>query len=104
MSCVCVCAFHRCAICLCEYETGEVLKTIPCQHHFHAECLDKWLAKSRHCPLCTQDIRTATDVHAHDDENMEVRNADDHCVTLGWLSVRRWVAFIRVRACARVFR
>jgi len=42
-----------CSICMCEYEEGEQLKTIPvCSHTFHSECLQQWLlGSSRNCPL-----------------------------------------------------
>lgn len=44
-----------CAICLSEFEVGEVLKLLPCggRHAFHAECITPWLTeRSRTCPLC----------------------------------------------------
>ncbi len=53
----------RCTICLGDYEAGDTLRTLLCQHHFHKECVDQWLRKSRHCPLCTQDVATAENVH-----------------------------------------
>lgn len=38
-----------CAICLGEYESGEQLKRLPCQHHFHSKCIDDWLPLSKRC-------------------------------------------------------
>ncbi|KAJ1650920.1 hypothetical protein IWQ61_008393, partial [Dispira simplex] len=42
-----------CSICLDEFSLGELIRILPCHHHFHAHCIDLWL-KSRHshCPLC----------------------------------------------------
>jgi hypothetical protein len=53
-----------CSICIGEYVAGEVLRQIGCGHHFHLECLDPWLATSKVCPLCQQNIADATNVHA----------------------------------------
>ncbi|KAM7494915.1 hypothetical protein LguiB_029524 [Lonicera macranthoides] len=42
-----------CAICLCDFEEGEELRTLPeCLHSFHAPCIDMWLFSHSDCPLC----------------------------------------------------
>merc|ERR1712232_370303 len=41
-----------CAVCLCEYAVGDVLRRLPCGHHFHRCCTDTWLKRSKQCPLC----------------------------------------------------
>eukprot|EP00435_Cladocopium_sp_Y103_P029040 s1775_g7.t1 len=46
-----------CAVCLCEYVEGEVLRRLPCGHLFHRRCADEWLQRSCRCPLCVQSIR-----------------------------------------------
>ncbi|KAL2342673.1 hypothetical protein Fmac_003958 [Flemingia macrophylla] len=44
---------NTCAICLCEYEPKETLRSIPeCNHYFHADCIDEWLRLNATCPLC----------------------------------------------------
>ncbi|KAL6079111.1 RING-H2 finger protein ATL2L [Balamuthia mandrillaris] len=48
---------HRsCAICLSDYETGENVRFLPCRHHFHAACVDRWLATNKSCPFCKRCI------------------------------------------------
>ncbi|KAK9742916.1 hypothetical protein RND81_03G205400 [Saponaria officinalis] len=41
-----------CAICLLEYENGSDLQELPCHHHFHSDCVSKWLHTKPTCPLC----------------------------------------------------
>jgi hypothetical protein len=53
-----------CSICIGEYVPGELLRQIGCLHTYHAECLEKWLATSKVCPLCQQNVADATNVHA----------------------------------------
>lgn len=45
-----------CVICLCEYEPGEIVRFLPCKHHFHKDCVDVWLRLDKACCLCKQDI------------------------------------------------
>lgn len=41
-----------CVVCLCEHEDGEELRELGCGHYWHTECLTRWLAHRRTCPLC----------------------------------------------------
>jgi len=50
----------NCAICLSNYELGEEVRFLPCNHHFHALCVDQWLLTNKSCPFCKRDI-DATD-------------------------------------------
>lgn len=47
-----------CAVCLCEFSEGDVLRLLPCSHTFHVSCIDKWLLLGKEkkvtCPLCNQ--------------------------------------------------
>ncbi|KAF8937262.1 hypothetical protein BGZ47_009119 [Haplosporangium gracile] len=36
-----------CAICLGDYKPDEIIRFLPCQHHFHLECVDQWLATDK---------------------------------------------------------
>ncbi|WCJ33620.1 Zinc finger C3HC4 type (RING finger) family protein [Euphorbia peplus] len=46
----------ECCICLCQYEDGADLSTLPCNHHFHSTCIGKWLKMNATCPLCKYNI------------------------------------------------
>lgn len=44
---------NSCSICLDDYELGEQLRVLPCQHTFHFNCIAPWLTeRSPTCPLC----------------------------------------------------
>ena len=42
----------ECAICLEPYQQGDWVRTIPCFHTFHRQCIDSWLANKAECPIC----------------------------------------------------
>ncbi|GMJ12578.1 hypothetical protein HRI_004927000 [Hibiscus trionum] len=47
----------QCYICLVEYEEGDIIRRLPCNHEFHRTCIDKWLKEiHRVCPLCRGDV------------------------------------------------
>jgi hypothetical protein len=49
---------RKCMICIMDYEPGEQVRTMPCLHFFHKDCIDKWLlTRSNTCPVCKFDIR-----------------------------------------------
>ena len=41
-----------CAICLEDFQSGEVRKTLPCLHGFHKGCIDRALQNRGMCPIC----------------------------------------------------
>jgi len=45
-----------CCICFDDYKDNERVRTLPCLHFFHMECIDRWLIKSQTCPICKVDI------------------------------------------------
>ncbi|KAH1192104.1 hypothetical protein AAZX31_20G218100 [Glycine max] len=47
----------ECAVCLNEFEDTETLRLIPkCDHVFHPECIDEWLASHTTCPVCRANL------------------------------------------------
>ncbi|XP_041018640.1 E3 ubiquitin-protein ligase ATL6-like [Juglans microcarpa x Juglans regia] len=47
----------ECAVCLNEFEDNEKLRLIPkCDHVFHPECIDAWLASHTTCPVCRANL------------------------------------------------
>ena len=41
-----------CAVCLDEYNDGDEVRVLPCEHIYHVACVDEWFARSTACPLC----------------------------------------------------
>ncbi|XVF57401.1 hypothetical protein PTKIN_Ptkin06aG0202500 [Pterospermum kingtungense] len=47
----------ECAVCLNEFEDHETLRLIPkCDHVFHPDCIDAWLASHTTCPVCRANL------------------------------------------------
>lgn len=47
----------ECAVCLNEFEDDETLRLIPkCDHVFHPDCIDAWLAAHTTCPVCRANL------------------------------------------------
>jgi hypothetical protein len=50
-----------CSICTEDFNRGEEVRVLPCNHKFHPECVDPWLLNvSGTCPLCRIDLRPPT--------------------------------------------
>lgn len=46
----------RCVVCQVEYEDGEHLAGLPCEHPYHSECISKWLQIKKCCPICSTEV------------------------------------------------
>jgi len=47
---------NPCAICLVDYEEGDELCYLSCEHDFHKDCITAWLKKKAECPTCRKAI------------------------------------------------
>ena len=45
-----------CTVCMEDYKEGDSLRTLPCLHQFHANCIDEWLGYKSSCPVCKASI------------------------------------------------
>lgn len=45
----------RCVVCMCDFESRQLLRVLPCSHEFHAKCVDKWLKVSKEMIFQTQE-------------------------------------------------
>lgn len=41
-----------CTICMEDFKVGDDVKTLPCLHLYHMDCIDAWLRHGNDCPIC----------------------------------------------------
>jgi hypothetical protein len=48
----------ECRICMVPYAEGEDVTALPCsdKHHFHSDCIARWLEITPNCPICRTDF------------------------------------------------
>jgi len=49
---------QHCVVCMCDVQTRQTVRCLPCNHIYHARCIDKWLKTNRTCPVCRHDAST----------------------------------------------
>jgi len=42
----------KCTVCLEDFTEGQSLKSLPCVHFYHTDCIDSWLMVGHSCPVC----------------------------------------------------
>ncbi|CAE8650719.1 unnamed protein product [Polarella glacialis] len=52
------CAQTSCSVCIESFAEGDYLRTLPCMHRYHVQCVDNWFAASSSytCPMCKYQI------------------------------------------------
>ena len=51
---------QECCICLDSFVKSNVIKTLPCGHEFHGDCIHQWLVTEHStCPMCKHPIDEA---------------------------------------------
>lgn len=69
-------AAAECAICLAEFSEGERVRVLPpCNHGFHAKCVDRWLAAHSSCPYCRGCLAAAGGQQDHRRQSPSRRSA-----------------------------
>ncbi|KAF2006926.1 hypothetical protein P154DRAFT_517376 [Amniculicola lignicola CBS 123094] len=66
-----------CSICTEDFEKGQDIRVLPCNHKFHPDCVDPWLLNvSGTCPLCRVDLRPAGSRDSIDSHNPDDLDPD----------------------------
>ena len=60
---------NSCPVCKDEFVINEECLLMPCEHHFHKNCLIPWLKERNSCPVCRFELPT-------DDEDFERRKKE----------------------------
>ncbi len=60
---------NSCPVCKDECNLNEECLLMPCEHHFHKDCLIPWLNERNSCPVCRYELPT-------DDEDFERRKLE----------------------------
>ena len=47
-----------CNICLDNFEIGNILRILECNHEFHEECILTWLKSNNTCPICRHELES----------------------------------------------
>jgi hypothetical protein len=45
-----------CTICGEEMQVGHTVRTMPCKHSFHKDCIDPWITRHNTCPNCRSNV------------------------------------------------
>ena len=60
---------NSCPVCKEDFIVNEDCLLMPCEHHFHKDCLIPWLKERNSCPVCRYELPT-------DDEDFERRKKE----------------------------
>jgi hypothetical protein len=51
---------EECQVCKENFVVGEVMRSLPCFHTYHKDCVDTWLRLNKSCPICNRKIDANT--------------------------------------------
>lgn len=52
----------NCVVCMCDFEEGDKVKKLICNHQFHEGCIMTWLKNNSTCPMCKASLKDGMDV------------------------------------------
>jgi E3 ubiquitin-protein ligase RNF13/E3 ubiquitin-protein ligase RNF167 len=68
----------ECAICLSEFEVGDRVRVLPCDHIFHLDEVDGWLIHNKKlCPVCKADVTQPPAAYVPSGERERGRDPED---------------------------
>ena len=48
--------YDTCIVCQYSFEENDIIRSLPCGHQFHQNCIDRWLSENTTCPVCIKSI------------------------------------------------
>lgn len=63
---------RQCSVCMEDFQLGDVVRSLPCHHLFHTDCINPWLHLHNTCPICRKTLGTPAD---------EVEETNEHEAT-----------------------
>lgn len=76
-------------ICLDKVETEW--RELECQHRYHTQCIENWIAVSAKCPLCMKYIK--------DNKLKEININNNMIEEIYYNAIRRFLLFIGIIIC-----
>ena len=52
---------NTCSVCKEDFDIGNKIMDLPCNHYFHEECIMPWLNQHDSCPICRFELKTDDD-------------------------------------------
>ncbi|XP_052794903.1 E3 ubiquitin-protein ligase RNF115-like [Mya arenaria] len=46
----------QCSVCMDDFKLDEEVRKLPCDHHYHNDCIVTWLKMHGTCPVCRKDL------------------------------------------------
>jgi hypothetical protein len=62
----------NCPICQDEMPNPAAIKTLPCQHQFHTDCIQRWIEMRNLCPLCKRVADVSQPVRELEDDRHDL--------------------------------
>lgn len=47
----------QCSVCMEDFKLDEKVKQLPCDHHYHLDCIVPWLERHGTCPVCRKTLK-----------------------------------------------
>ena len=48
---------NECLICLENFNKGETVIRLKCNHYYHTQCIYAWFERKKTCPLCDEILK-----------------------------------------------